>query len=236
MKKLILVTGGQGRFSKILKKNNKHLNLYFSSKNECNILNIKSLERIVKKIKPQIIMHCAALSRPINIHEKNISKSIDLNIIGTANVTKVCEKYNLKLIYFSTGYVYEGKKGNYSESDPVKPFNNYGLSKLGGECAVSMYKNSLILRITMTEKPFLHKKAYSNLKSNFMFHEDLVKILPKVLNQKGILNVGGKSQSVYSFAKSNYKKVKKINANKKKLPLNQTMNLSKLKKINIKHI
>ena len=236
MKKIILVTGGQCIFSKILKKNNKHLNLYFSSKNECNILNIKSLERIVKKIKPQIIMHCAALSRPINIHEKNISKSTDLNIIGTANVTKVCEKYNLKLINFSTGYVYEGKKGNYSESDPVKPFNNYGLSKLGGECAVSMYKNSLILRITMTEKPFLHKKAYSNLKSNFMFHEDLVKILPKILNQKGILNVGGKSQSVYSFAKSNYKKVKKINANKKKLPLNQTMNLSKLKKINIKHI
>jgi len=232
MKKLILVTGGQGRFSKILKKNNKHLNLYFASKNECNILNIKSLEKIVKKIKPQIIIHCAALSKPMNIHETNISKSIDLNIIGTANVTKVCEKYNLKLIYFSTGYVYEGKKGNYSENDPVKPFINYGLSKLGGECAVSMYKNSLILRITMTEKPFLYKKAYSNLKSNFMFHEDLVKILPKILSQKGILNVGGKSQSVYSFAKSNYKKVKKIKTNKKnKLPLNQTMNLSKLKKL-----
>ena len=232
MKKLILVTGGQGRFSKILKKNNKHLNLYFASKNECNILNIKSLEKIVKEIKPQIIIHCAALSKPMNIHETNISKSIDLNIIGTANVTKVCEKYNLKLIYFSTGYVYEGKKGNYSENDPVKPFNNYGLSKLGGECAVSMYKNSLILRITMTEKPFLYKKAYSNLKSNFMFHEDLVKILPKILSQKGILNVGGKSQSVYSFAKSNYKKVKKIKTNKKnKLPLNQTMNLSKLKKL-----
>ena len=232
MKKLILVTGGQGRFSKILKKNNKHLNLYFASKNECNILNIKSLEKIVKEIKPQIIIHCAALSKPMNIHETNISKSIDLNIIGTANVTKVCEKYNLKLIYFSTGYVYEGKKGNYSENDPVKPFNNYGLSKLGGECAVSMYQNSLILRITMTEKPFLYKKAYSNLISNFMFHEDLVKILPKILNQKGILNVGGKSQSVYSFAKSNYKKVKKIKANKKrKLPLNQTMNLTKLKKL-----
>jgi len=232
MKKLILVTGGQGRFSKILKKNNRNLNLYFASKNECNILNIKSLEKIVKKIKPQIIIHCAALSKPMNIHETNISKSIDLNIIGTANVTKVCEKYNLKLIYFSTGYVYEGKKGNYSENDPVKPFNNYGLSKLGGECAVSMYKNSLILRITMTEKPFLYKKAYSNLKSNFMFHEDLVKILPKILSQKGILNVGGKSQSVYSFAKSNYKKVKKIKTNKKnKLPLNQTMNLSKLKKL-----
>ncbi len=231
MKKLILVTGGQGRFSKILKKKNKYLNLYFASKKECNILNIKSLEKIIKKIKPKIVLHCAALSRPMNIHEKNISKSIDLNIIGTANVTKICKKYDLKLIYFSTGYVYEGKRGNYSETDPVKPFNNYGLSKLGGECAVSMYQNSLILRITMTEKPFLHKKAYSNLKSNFMFHEDLVNVLPKIINQKGILNVGGKSQSVYSFAKLNYKKIKKIKARKKGFPLNQTMNLKKLKKI-----
>ena len=56
----------------------------------------------------------------MDIHEKNISKSIDLNIIGTANITKVCEKNQIKLIYFSTGYVYEGKKGNYSETDPVK--------------------------------------------------------------------------------------------------------------------
>ena len=177
-------------------------------------------------------MHCAGLSRPMQTHEKNISKSIDLNIIGTANITKVCENNNVKLIYFSTGYVYEGTKGNYSERDPVKPFNNYGLSKLGGECAVSMYKNSLILRITMTEKPFLYKKAYSNLKSNFMFHEELVKILPKIINKRGILNVGGKSQSVYLFAKKNNTNVKKAIAKKSPaLPLNQTMSLAKLRKI-----
>ena len=164
MEKKILVTGGDGRFSKILKQKNKSLRLFFASKKQCNILSIKSIEKIVKKIKPKIIMHCAGLSRPMDIHEKNISKSIDLNIIGTANITKVCEKNDIKLIYFSTGYVYEGVKGNYSEEDPVKPFNNYGLSKLGGECAVSMYKNSLMLRITMTEKPFSHKSAYTNLK------------------------------------------------------------------------
>ena len=232
MKKKILVTGGDGRFAKILKKNNKKLDLFFASKKQCNILNLNSIIRIVKKIKPKILIHCAGLSRPMNIHEKNISKSIDLNIIGTANITKVCKKHNVKLIYFSTGYVYEGKKGNYSENDPVKPFNNYGLSKLGGECAVAMYKNSLILRITMTEKPFLHKKAYSNLKSNFMFYEDLVNILPKIINQKGILNLGGKSQSVFSFAKKNNSKVIKIKAIKNlHFPLNQTMNLAKLNKI-----
>ena len=231
-KKLILVTGGESRFAKILKKQKTNLNLYFATKQKCNILSLGSLDKLVKKIKPQIIMHCAGLSRPMDIHKKNIFKSIDLNIIGSANVTKICKKYNVKLIYFSTGYVYEGKKGNYSEKDPVKPFNNYGLSKLGGECAVAMYKNSLILRITMTEKPFIHKKAYSNLKSNFMFHEDLVKILPKIIKQKGILNIGGKSQSVFSFAKKYNSKVKKIKAKKSSnLPLNQTMNLAKLKKI-----
>ena len=232
MRKKILVTGGEGRFANVLKSNNKSLNLFFTSKKNCNILNLKSIEKIVRKIKPKIIMHCAALSRPMNIHEKNITKSIDLNIIGTSNIVKICSKYNIKLIYFSSGYVYEGKKGNYSEKDPVKPFNNYGFSKLGGECAVAMYKNSLILRITMTEKPFFHKKAYSNLKSNFMFHEDLVKILPKIIKHNGILNVGGKSQSVFSFAKKNNSKVKKIKAKKNSnLPLNQTMNLAKLKNI-----
>ena len=232
MKKKILVTGGDGIFSSVLKKKNKSLNLIFKSKKECNILKIKSIENCVKKTKPNIIIHTAGLSRPMKIHNNSISKSIDLNIIGTANVVKICEKYNIKLIYFSTGYVYEGKKGNYTEQDAVKPFNNYALSKLGGECSVSMYKNSLILRITMTKKPFLYNKAFTNIKSNFMFHEDLVKILPKLINHKGILNVGGKSQSIYSFAKKNNPKVKKIKANKKiNLPSNQTMNLSKLKKI-----
>ena len=232
MKKIILVTGGDGRFSKVLKKTNKDLNLYFASKKECNILDVKSINKLIKKINPKIIIHCAGLSRPMNIHDKNISKSIDINIIGTANITKVSEKNKIKLIYFSTGYVYEGKRGNYSEKDPVKPFNNYGLSKLGGECSVYMYKNSLILRITMTEKPFAYKKAFSDIKTNFMFHEDLVKILPKLLSKKGIINIGGKSQSVYSFAKKYNKKVKKIKTNiRNKLPLNQTMSLAKLKKI-----
>ena len=228
----ILVTGGDGRFAKILRKKNVLLNIYFTSKKECNILDLNSLEKIIKKIKPKIIMHCAGLSRPMNIHEKNIIKSIDLNIIGTANVVKMCKKFKIKLIYFSTGYVYEGTKGNYSEKDPVKPFNNYGLSKLGGECAAQMYKGSLILRITMTEKPFLYNKAYTNLESNYMFHEDLVNILPKLINKKGIINVGGDTQSVFNFAKKYNNKIIPIKLTKKnKLPLNQTMSLKKLKAI-----
>jgi dTDP-4-dehydrorhamnose reductase len=232
LKPLILVTGGNGRFVKILKKENKKLNLKFLDKKDLNILNLNSIEKCFVKFKPKVIFHCAGLSRPMTIHEENISKSIDLNIIGTANMVKVCEKYNVKIIYFSTGYVYEGKKGNYSEKDPVKPFNNYGLSKLGGETSVLMYKNSLILRITMMEKPYPYKKAYTNLISNFIYHEDLVKILPHVITKKGIINIGGKKQSVYDFVKKTKKDIKKNKLNKNKnLPLNQTMNLSLLNKI-----
>jgi len=232
LKPLILVTGGNGRFVKILKKENKKLNLKFLDKKDLNILNLNSIEKCFVKFKPKVIFHCAGLSRPMTIHEQNISKSIDLNIIGTANMVKVCEKYNVKIIYFSTGYVYEGKKGNYSEKDPVKPFNNYGLSKLGGETSVLMYKNSLILRITMMEKPYPYKKAYTNLISNFIYHEDLVKILPHIITKKGIINIGGKKQSVYDFVKKTKKDIKKNKLKKNSnLPLNQTMNLSLLNKI-----
>ena len=232
MKYKILVTGGEGRFARVLLKHNQKLDLYFAKKKECNILNKNSIDKIIKKVKPKIIFHCAGLSRPMSVHEKNIEKSIDTNIIGTANIVKACKRKNIKLIYFSTGYVYNGSKGNYSENDGTKPFNNYGFSKLGGECAVSMYKNSLILRITMIEKPFPYNKAFYDLKSNFMFHEDLVKILPKIINQKGILNVGGPTQSVFNFAKKTKKNIKRISGKKSSsLPLNQTMNLKKLKKV-----
>ena len=112
----------------------------------------------------------------MNIHNKNISKSISINIIGTCNVVKICSELNIKLIYFSTGYVYEGKKGNYKENDPVLPFNNYAWSKLGGECAVRLYKNSLTLRIMMSEKPFPHDVAFKDINTNFLWR--------RILNQK----------------------------------------------------
>ena len=88
----------------------------------------------------------------------------------------------------------------HKENDSLLPTNNYAWSKLGGECAVQMYKNSLILRICMTEKPFAYKKAFSNMKTNFMFHEDLAKNLFKLIKYNGVINVGGKTQSIYNFA------------------------------------
>jgi dTDP-4-dehydrorhamnose reductase len=230
MLKKIVITGGDGRFAQILKKNNNKLNILYPGKKELNILDINSINRYLKKNKPKYLIHAAALSRPMSVHDKQISKSIDLNIIGTANIVKVCSDLKIKLIYFSTGYVYEGKIGNYKEKDPVLPVNNYAWSKLGGECAVTMYKNSLILRITMCEKPFLHEYAFHDINANFIFHEDVVKIIPKILNKTGVLNIGGKIQSIYSFAKKNNKDVKK-KSGKKLFPKNVSMNVGRLNKI-----
>ena len=230
MLKKIVITGGEGRFAQILKRDNKKLNIIYPSKKDLNILNLNSIKKYLNKNKPQYLIHAAALSRPMNIHDKQISKSIDLNIIGTANIVKICSDLKIKLIYFSTGYVYEGRVGNYKETEPLLPVNNYAWSKLGGECAVTMYKNSLILRITMCEKPFLHKFAFDDVKANFIFHEEIVKIIPKILDKTGVLNVGGKIQSIYSFAKKTNKNVKK-KSGKKLFPKNVSMNVGKLNKI-----
>ena len=165
----------------------------------------------------------------MSLHDGDISQSINLNIIGTCNLVKVCSELNIKLIYFSTSYVYEGTKGNYKETDPVKPWNNYAWSKLGGECAVQMYKNSLILRICMTEKPFIHKKAFANVKTNFIFHEDLARIFLKLINKKGIFNLGGPTKSIYNFAKKENKNIMK-KYSKGEFPLNPSMSLNKLNK------
>ena len=230
MLKKIVITGGDGRFAQVLKKNNKKLNILYPGKKKLDILDLNSIKKYLKKNKPQYLIHAAALSRPMNIHDKQISTSINLNIIGTANIVKVCSDLKIKLIYFSTGYVYEGRVGNYKETDAVLPFNNYAWSKLGGECAVAMYKNSLILRITMCEKPFIHEFAFDDIKTNFIFHEEVVKIIPKILDKTGILNVGGKTQSIYSFAKKTNKNVKK-KSGKKLFPKNLSMNVGKLNKI-----
>ena len=233
-KNRIVITGGTGRFGTELKKVKNRYKIYFPKKNELNILKVKSIKKYLKSKKPKYLIHLAGLSRPMDMHVKFLTKSIDLNIIGTANITKVCSDLGIKLIYFSTSYVYPGTKGNYKENDPLLPKNNYSWSKLGGESAVQMYKNSLILRVCMTEKPFVHNVAFYDFITNFIFHEDIAKHLFNLINKKGVINVGGKIQSVYNFVKKYNPKIKRISAKKilgSEYPLNPSMNINKLKKI-----
>ena len=233
MKKIVF-TGGSGRFGSVFKKANTKYKIYFPEKKIFNIENYEMMIKYLNRIKPQYLIHAAGLSRPMSAYEKDLKKSINLNIIGTANVVKACYKKKIKLIYFSTNHIYPGLKGNYKEKDPILPINKYSISKLGGECSVQMYPNSLILRICMTEKPFVHKHAFSDVETNFMFHDAFANDLLKLINLKGILNVGGDKKTVYDFAKKFNKNIKKISAKNKfgiNYPLKQSMNIDLFKKL-----
>jgi len=119
------------------------------------------------------------------------------------------------------------------------PVNNYAWSKLGGETAVQMYQNSLIIRACMTERPFIHKKALSDVRLNFIFQDEIAEILPKLIKLKGIINVGGPIRTVYDFAKKYNPSVKKISLKNIKNVIykkNMSMNISKFKKIYKKKI
>ena len=228
--KKIVITGGNSRFAKELGQSFFGKNIIYTSRKQLDILDIKSIENCLNKHKPKYLIHLASLSRPMIIHEQNISSSIDTNIIGTANIVKKCSDKNIKLIYFSTGYVYPGVSGNYREDDPVNPTSNYAWSKLGGEASVKLYKNSLILRLNMTEFPFIHEKAFDDAKINFLYKKDVIKILPKILDETGIINIGSKkSESIYSFAKKTKPEVKPVSVKSvKNFPKDSSINIDRL--------
>ena len=210
----IVFTGGSEKFGNVFRTLYTITNIFFPKKKEFNILNIKKMENYLNKVKPKILIHAAALSRPMKIHETAIDKSIKTNIIGTSNIVLLCSKLKIKLIYFSTNYVYPFSKYPQKETNSLLPINNYAWSKLGGESAAQMYKNALILRIFMSEEPFVHKGAFTDVIANFAYHSEVATYIPKIINHTGILNIGGKTQSIYNFAKTTNKKVKKISAKK----------------------
>ena len=98
------------------------------------------------------------------------------------------------------------------------------------ESAVQMYKNSLILRCAMTEYPFRHKKAFSNVINNFIYHHDIIPILFKLIKKKGTFNVGGIKQSVFNFVKKSNSNIRK-DKRKNIMPLRLDMSLRKMKLI-----
>ena len=232
LKKKILITGKNSRFCKFLKTDLARFDTIFTSKKNFYVCNYIKMKNFIKNKKINYLIHIAGLSRPMNIHDEKINLSIDLNIIGTANIVKLCNVFKIKLIYFSTNYVYPGTKGNYKETDPLLPINNYAWSKLGGEASVQLYKNSLILRLCMTDYPFIHKKAIKGATTSFIFNKYVSKMIPHLLDKKGIINIGGKKRDILDFAnKFSDKKIDSINfKNVSSFPKNSSINIKRLKK------
>jgi dTDP-4-dehydrorhamnose reductase len=150
-----------------------------------------------------LIIHAAAFTSPPLV-DKDPSKAIEVNIIGTSNVVKLCMEFGIRLIYISTDYVFKGDKGNYKETDPVYPVNKYAWSKLGGECAVRMYDKSLIIRTTFGPNVFPYQKAFvdqwTSRESVSVIAKKIAALLDK--NITGTIHISGKRKTVYEYAKS----------------------------------
>ena len=165
----ILVTGGNGEFCKHLVRVGKEHSFITPHKQGMypglDVRDYWNVDYYFRKRENDFdyVIHAGAVTRPMVIHEDNPTLSIKTNIVGTANVVMACEKYKKKIIYISTDYVYDGISGNFKETDCMKPFTKYGWSKLGGECAVQMYDNHLILRMAMKEESTCFKNSWSEV-------------------------------------------------------------------------
>lgn len=113
-------------------------------------------------LKPGLIIHCAAIAN-IAFCESKPELSYKVNVQGTRNLVELAKQCRAKLVYLSTDAVYDGKRGNYLESDEPFPLNQYGRTKLKGEqCCYGMVPDSLIVRFnTFGKYLFSQKKSFA---------------------------------------------------------------------------
>ncbi|MEW6407079.1 MAG: dTDP-4-dehydrorhamnose reductase [Patescibacteria group bacterium] len=130
----ILITGSEGMLGQAICAALK--NKYRIYKSTLKSLDITKKDLVFKKIKnfrPDFIIHAAAYT-DVDGCELNPKKAFLVNVKGTENIVDACKKYDIKLIFISTDYVFNGKKKSaYVETDIVCPLNIYGSSKFEAE-------------------------------------------------------------------------------------------------------
>jgi len=106
----------------------------------CNFVKLDKTLRddtlaIVKRVKPDVVIDTAALHN-VDYCETHRDEAWRVNVEGTRNVVDVCKEIGAKMIFISTDYVFDGKKGFYSEEDAPNPLHYYAQTKLEGENVV----------------------------------------------------------------------------------------------------
>lgn len=162
--KNILITGANGQLGKSLIKHSKifnNFNFYFKKKDDLDITNFEKLENFISKSKIDTIINCASYNDVDNADKfKDVATKI--NVISVDFISKLCLKYDIKLVHISSDYVFDGNKNiPYTELDIPNPINFYGLTKYLGEKKIlnANLKNSIIIRTSW---------LYSNYDSNFV--------------------------------------------------------------------
>ena len=156
----ICVLGGSGLIgSSILLENNPLLELsYTYQKNKPNNSyprlglsipqDFKKLEQFVNSQKPDRIVNTISNANPsfCEVNQKNI---FSLHVEFTKKIFNLSQKNNIKLIHFSTDYVFDGEKGKYLENDKPNPVNYYGHSKYMSEKIVLQNSSNVIIRASL---------------------------------------------------------------------------------------
>lgn len=199
------------------------------AKSELDITDIKSIEKALRKYKPDVILDLAAANKPPE-HEANPEPGLSVNIIGTANLCLACNKANTKLIYVSTDYVYTGT-GPHKEEEALFPPSKFAWSKLGGECAVRMLKKFLILRLDFGPIPFAWEKVYNDHSVSKLYVNEMAPLVLKAAKSdaSGVMNLGGERISLEEYARKTRPNIT-ITPKPDWVPWDSSMDITKMKK------
>ena len=145
----ILVTGANGQLGQEFKNNvsNSNHEFFFKDVNELDITKKKEILNYVTIYKIQLIINCAAYT---NVNESETYKNLAIKVNSNAvkNLIEVCEEKKLKMIHYSTDYVYNSNNMTpIREDSNINPVNYYGISKREGEKIIEKSSsNSIIIR------------------------------------------------------------------------------------------
>lgn len=111
-----------------------------------NLDNPKNVD--IDAFNPDVIMHCGALTH-VDKCETEVEESYEKTVTSTKNAIKLCKKYEARMLYVSTDYVFDGKNGPYDEEASVNPISVYGMHKMEAERLVlNQVPGSVVIRIT----------------------------------------------------------------------------------------
>lgn len=118
---------------------------------QLDITDKEAVENVINSVQTDAVIHCAAwTSVDAAEEEQNKAKVFAINVDGTRNIAEACKKFDCKMIYISTDYVFNGRGEEPWQADckDYAPLNVYGESKLQGELAVAeLLKKYFIVRI-----------------------------------------------------------------------------------------
>lgn len=126
----VIATGKGPCRINLLHENFSYVSMDFTQKD--------SVEAVFQKIKPDIVVHAGAISKPDEC-ELNKAFAYTTNVESTHHLLDQSRLLKSFFLYVSTDFVFDGQKGMYSEEDVPKPVNYYGETKLLSELAVQAY-------------------------------------------------------------------------------------------------